>query len=271
MNRPTIISNAHQFIDYFIYSGISIDEKRRRHLLVVLNIVNLFICGMFTVTSYRAEGIFSPNTLMPLVSTITSVFLLFAIRLVHRIGFIFCSSIFFYLTAVLYTVAIGADNGNTYIWLYPFPMFTYFMVGHHQGKFYVLGSWMGAALLMWLNLDTQVYSIKILLTFITSYALTWILAHSIEQSRGYYYHQMQMEKIALEAALNQVKMLQTLLPICASCKKIRDDGGYWHQVESYIHEHAGIEFSHSICPDCRLQLYSSVQQLRSERQSKLAA
>lgn len=189
MNLHTIIDNSHQFIDYFIYPGISIDEKRRRHLLVVLNIVNLFICGMFTVTSYRTEGIFSSNTLMPLISIIVSVFLLFTIRLVHRIGFIFYSSIFFYLTAVLYVVAIGADHGNTYIWLYPFPMFTYFMVGHHQGKFYVLGSWMGATLLMWLNLDARVYSIKSLLTFITSYALIWILAHSIEQSRWYYYHQ----------------------------------------------------------------------------------
>ncbi len=54
----------------------------------------------------------------------------------------------------------------------------------------------------------------------------------------------------LEAALSQVKQLQGLLPICAYCKKVRDDGNYWHQVESYITDHTDAKFSHGICPDC---------------------
>lgn len=54
----------------------------------------------------------------------------------------------------------------------------------------------------------------------------------------------------LEAALAQVKQLQGLLPICSYCKKIRDDQSYWHQLESYISEHSGAQFSHSICPEC---------------------
>ena len=54
----------------------------------------------------------------------------------------------------------------------------------------------------------------------------------------------------LEAALSQVKQLQALLPICSYCKKIRDERNNWHRVESYIGEHAGVEFSHGVCPDC---------------------
>lgn len=54
----------------------------------------------------------------------------------------------------------------------------------------------------------------------------------------------------LEVALLQVKQLQGLLPICSYCKKIRDEQNYWHQVESYISEHAAVEFSHGICPAC---------------------
>ncbi len=54
----------------------------------------------------------------------------------------------------------------------------------------------------------------------------------------------------LEAALAQVTQLQGLLPICAYCKKIRDDGNYWEQVEHYIARHADVRFSHGICPDC---------------------
>ncbi|OPY83851.1 MAG: sensory histidine kinase AtoS [Smithella sp. PtaU1.Bin162] len=59
----------------------------------------------------------------------------------------------------------------------------------------------------------------------------------------------------LQQALSQVKTLSGLLPICASCKKIRDDKGYWHQVELYVRDRTKAEFSHGICPDCAQRLY----------------
>jgi PAS domain S-box-containing protein len=59
----------------------------------------------------------------------------------------------------------------------------------------------------------------------------------------------------LTEALAQVRKLSGFLPICASCKKIRDDQGYWRQVEDYISEHSEAEFSHSICPECAKKLY----------------
>ncbi|HXJ56594.1 MAG TPA: response regulator [Verrucomicrobiae bacterium] len=58
----------------------------------------------------------------------------------------------------------------------------------------------------------------------------------------------------LEEAMSSVKTLQGLLPICCYCKKIRDDGNYWHRVESYIAGHANVRFSHGICPDCSEKL-----------------
>jgi hypothetical protein len=59
----------------------------------------------------------------------------------------------------------------------------------------------------------------------------------------------------LQEALAQVKLLSGLLPMCSSCKKIRDDQGYWQQIEAYIHEHSEAEFTHSICPECTKKLY----------------
>jgi PAS domain S-box-containing protein len=59
----------------------------------------------------------------------------------------------------------------------------------------------------------------------------------------------------LQETLSQVKILSGLLPICVSCKNIRDDKGYWKRIESYIKEHSEAEFSHSICPDCAQKLY----------------
>jgi len=59
----------------------------------------------------------------------------------------------------------------------------------------------------------------------------------------------------LQGALNTIKTLKGLLPICANCKKIRDDTGYWHQVERYVQEHSDVQFSHGICPECLVILY----------------
>ena len=59
----------------------------------------------------------------------------------------------------------------------------------------------------------------------------------------------------LQKTIKEVKTLRGLLPICSSCKKIRDDKGYWNQIESYIRAHSDAEFSHSICPECAKKLY----------------
>ncbi|MGD0283290.1 MAG: PAS domain S-box protein, partial [Dissulfurispiraceae bacterium] len=61
--------------------------------------------------------------------------------------------------------------------------------------------------------------------------------------------------VELQEALAKVKQLSGLLPICASCKKIRDDRGYWNQIETYISEHSEALFSHAICPECGKKLY----------------
>lgn len=60
----------------------------------------------------------------------------------------------------------------------------------------------------------------------------------------------------LKVALAKVKLLSGFLPICCSCKKIRDDKGYWQQIESYISEHSNAEFSHGLCEDCAKKLYA---------------
>lgn len=59
----------------------------------------------------------------------------------------------------------------------------------------------------------------------------------------------------LQGALSKVRLLSGFLPICAKCKKIRDDQGYWQQIEAYIRDHSEAEFSHSICPDCAKTIY----------------
>ncbi|WP_186441220.1 hypothetical protein [Desulfamplus magnetovallimortis] len=68
-------------------------------------------------------------------------------------------------------------------------------------------------------------------------------------------NQLKKEKDALEKALSEIKQLSGLLPICMHCKSIRDDHGYWKQLEEYIQERSGAQFSHSICRNCAKKHY----------------
>lgn len=84
-------------------------------------------------------------------------------------------------------------------------------------------------------------------------ALYRSISHSIERQRL----ETERERLILELqeALSKVKQLSGLLPICASCKQIRDDKGYWTQVEVYMSEHTEIDFTHTVCPECTKKLY----------------
>jgi hypothetical protein len=59
----------------------------------------------------------------------------------------------------------------------------------------------------------------------------------------------------LQDAISQIGTLTSLIPICAYCKKIRDDTGYWNQLESYLSKHADMKFSHGVCPDCKKKVF----------------
>ncbi len=61
--------------------------------------------------------------------------------------------------------------------------------------------------------------------------------------------------LELQKALGEVRTLRGIVPICAGCKKIRDDRGYWNQVEVYVREHSEAQFSHCLCPECLEKLY----------------
>ena len=111
-----------------------------------------------------------------------------------------------------------------------------------------------SALVINLIVCALITAIVILLTTftITAYQKT----NQAQQEKIVGQHQELLKKNSeLEDALSEVKKLSGLLPICASCKKVRDDNGYWRQIESYIRDHSEAEFSHGICPNCAQELY----------------
>jgi HAMP domain-containing protein len=80
----------------------------------------------------------------------------------------------------------------------------------------------------------------------------------LQKSRGELESRVAERTSALQESIDRMEVMRGLLPICASCKKIRDDKGYWNQLEHFISEHSPARFSHGICPDCAVKLYGKV-------------
>ncbi len=76
--------------------------------------------------------------------------------------------------------------------------------------------------------------------------------------------QLESQHEAIQHAMDEIKTLKGIVPICSYCKKIRDDSGYWNQLETYIRDHSGADFSHGICPDCLKERLTELEQGRSE-------
>ena len=101
-------------------------------------------------------------------------------------------------------------------------------------------------IVMWLSL---------FMIFLTALGLgTWQLASSITH-RKLAGAERALAVLRMKEAMEEIKILSGFLPICSNCKKIRDDKGYWNQIETYIDEHSEAKFSHGVCPDCVKELY----------------
>ncbi len=117
--------------------------------------------------------------------------------------------------------------------------------------------------------DGSVFPVEVLLCSYSSGDNTYMLAVARDIS-----DQKKAEEeretliVELQHALSEIKQLSGLLPMCSSCKKIRDDSGYWNQLESYLKTHSGAEFSHGICPDCVSSLYGEEKWYNRDKKKK---
>ncbi|MBI5749758.1 MAG: PAS domain S-box protein [Nitrospinae bacterium] len=86
----------------------------------------------------------------------------------------------------------------------------------------------------------------------------WVSVQKIEISGKPYFYAIFHDITERKRAEEEIKTLKGLIPICASCKKIRNDKGYWERIESYIRKHSDAEFTHTICPECAKKLYPDI-------------
>lgn len=119
----------------------------------------------------------------------------------------------------------------------------------------------------WISLkrfDANVWGYRtgLILRFLVSLFFVTMISFALEASRERYlimeceeHDKLMIEKQNIEKALRQIKTLSGLIPICSICKKIRNDQGYWQQVEIYVMENSEADFSHGMCPDCFSEFY----------------
>jgi len=170
--------------------------------------------------------------------------------------------------AVLYNVYIGAGEETALFWVYVLPSLLFFFLGRRDGLISVGFVLLLLSLLLFQPglVHAHDYGMRTGLRLFPSFFFVAVIGYGVESSRHRFsgmlrreHEELLDEKANLEKALKQIKTLHGLLPMCASCKKIRDDSGYWKQIEAYLYEHSDAKFSHGICPDCAKELYPDIK------------
>lgn len=255
----------------------SSDERTRlQHysVFVSLGVPTMLIYGLFSL--FRAQYLLFVLILVTAVGLIAGWLLLINLKngkIIYQIN----NALFGVL--VLYMLLIGGEGGSKILWMYTFPLISMFLLGKIEGLIWSSGMLLISVFLFWNPLEFAIaydYPMEMIARFITTYLIVSAITYWFEYFRFKYridienknrklseeiaerrLSEKEREKLIeeLQQALVEVKTLSGLLPICASCKKIRDDKGYWNQIEIYIRDHSDAKFSHSICPDCKQRLY----------------
>lgn len=92
-----------------------------------------------------------------------------------------------------------------------------------------------------------------------------IAAHQAREEKKRYDAEREKLIAELQEAIANVKKLSGLVPICSSCKKIRDDKGYWNQIEAYLQAYSDLQLTHGLCPECTNQLYPQFSETRNKK------
>lgn len=259
--------------NHIVINNIEAEEVRKRTflamaVLIVLPIISLFVLEDFIQDRFF-EGMSGSCVMLALL------LLIYALRNFEKIYWVYrftASVILFFLA---YGIAIGGADEHSFLWYYSFPLCVFYVFEKKEGVIWVCLSTLLAGFFFF-NPSIYEYKPSTGIRFVIVYIIISLLSFGLESSRREYFldlkkekdktektNQLLEEKVQLldqsnqdlKKALDTVKVLSGLLPICASCKKIRDDKGYWNQLETYISSHSDTEFTHSLCPDCLETMY----------------
>lgn len=155
------------------------------------------------------------------------------------------------LAVLTYELISGGGDGHAVLWFFVFPLATFFLLGQREGSVVVATSALLLAVFALAWPASRIYYHGTGLRLVITYTAVSLLAWGLESSRRRYDLELRREHAELQAAVAHIRMLTGLLPVCAWCKKVRDDEGYWSALDSYLERFADVRFTHGICPECR--------------------
>jgi len=179
-----------------------------------------------------------------------------------------------YCALLIYMVVLGGDGGAKALWMYSIPLISIFLFGRLEGLCWSLGTLAvaGMATSPLSPFEPYSYGPDFKLRFFLSFLIVTTIAFWFEHQRDGYrkrleqeLHNLYEEQGRLQNALDEVARLRDLIPMCANCRKLRNDEGYWKDIESYLEDHARVQFTHGLCPECVEELYPFMKERESSR------
>ncbi len=240
------------FEDLFAGPGASAEDRRKRTYLALSLALMIPVITGFAVEDLRQGSLTEGVVVIAMAILLTGILIALAkvgeLRPIFRIG---GAAV---LLLQFFELKIGGGGGFAFFWFYSIPVLAMTVFGRREGAAWVLAA-LTSAVLGFLTPYGYEYELRTVLRFLIIYVIVAIFSDALESSRSRYYSELLEEKSSLEKTLKKVRTLRGLLPICARCKKVRDDKGYWQQIEHFVDQHSETEFSHGLCPKCAARLY----------------
>lgn len=239
-----------------------IHKKRKRHFFISCSWIMIVTCILISFVDIN-EGDMR-ELIVDVVVLAVLVGGLIAIRwskmemAIYRVTHLLICLNYFY------TVSIGAGYETVLFWTFFMPPLFFFFFGKREGIGWILLFLVcvGLPMMMPTLVNGHIYDKNIVSRFFITFPIVTIICYGLESSRDIFGQLldknntlMRLEKEHLEQALKEIKTLSGMIPICANCKNIRNDEGFWEHVETYVRKRSTAEFSHGICPECAAKLY----------------
>ena len=244
----------------------SVDTNRR--VYVALGNILGFIALLF----FGLRDLFSGRTFLALVELsagslyVVNLLLLRYYRRskpVFRFGLIQGILLFLFLAAFRTGSILPKGTAffsSSLFWGYIIPLVCFFLLGKKEGAWWNLGYCFAVILLLYAGPERYFiqYSPEVKLEFLFLFLIISLLTYMLESLRYFSNARLEERNTELAEALENVKTLSGLVPICSSCRKIRDDRGYWENLEEYLQSHSDVQFSHGLCDDCLKKEYPRI-------------
>ena len=249
MAREVSIPTPIRFLEsLFSRPDTSIEDRSRRgYFALCLMIVIPALAGYSFIDLGRGRLEEASTTL---VLTAVMVGVLFLMPRLRQVWGIFRVTYLLAAGLALYTTANGGSDGLAFIYFYTTPLIVFFLFGGREGVLWVGTIFVALLLLFFGGISSYAPDPGLSFRFMITFGIVSVLGFGLETSRHRSYQKLLAEKTSLEDALTHAKTLSGLLPICASCKSVRDDRGYWSQIETYVRQRSEVDFSPGLCPEC---------------------